>query len=34
MLRAGRRFFSAASLALIMVAGLHTLGHFAPDADP
>jgi hypothetical protein len=34
MFRAGRRFFSAASLALIVVAGLHTLGHFAPNADP
>lgn len=34
MFRAGRRFFSAASLALIVVAGLHTLGHFSPQKDP
>jgi hypothetical protein len=34
MFRAGRRFFSAASLLLIVVAGLHTLGHFAPQTDP
>lgn len=34
MFRAGRRFFSAASLALIVVAALHTLGHFAPNTDP
>lgn len=34
MFRAGRRFFSVASLVLIMVAGLHTLGHFTPPRDP
>jgi len=34
MFRAGRRFFSAASLTLIVVAGLHTLGHFSPREDP
>lgn len=34
MFRAGRRLFSAASLALIVVAALHTLGHFAPNPDP
>ena len=34
MFRAGRRFFSAASLTLIVVAGLHTLGHFSPQEDP
>jgi hypothetical protein len=28
MFRAGRRLFSIASLALIVVAALHTLGHF------
>jgi len=33
MFRAGRRLFSAASLALIVVAALHTLGHFAPNTD-
>ena len=34
MFRAGHRFFSAASLALIVVAALHTLGHFAPNTNP
>jgi len=34
MFRGGQRFFSAASLALIVVGALHTLGHFAPNADP
>jgi hypothetical protein len=30
MFEAGRRLFSVASLALILVAALHTLGHFSP----
>jgi hypothetical protein len=35
MFKPGRRLFSAGSIALIVVAGLHTLGQFAPPpADP
>jgi len=33
MFRPGRRLFSAASVGLLVVAGLHTLGHFSPPPD-
>jgi len=31
MFRSGNRWFSAASLTLAMVAGMHTMAHFAPE---
>lgn len=33
MLRPGRRLFSVAAILLIVVAGLHTIGHFSPPPD-
>ena len=33
MFRPGRRLFSVAAILLIAVAGLHTIGHFAPPPD-
>jgi hypothetical protein len=33
MFRPGRRLFSVAAILLIVVAGLHTMGHFAPAPD-
>ena len=33
--RSGRRLFSAGSIGLVVVAGLHTMGHFSsPQRDP
>ena len=34
MFRSGRRLFSAASIALIVVALLHSIGSFAPGPLP
>ena len=33
MFRSGRRLFSSASLSLMLVALLHTLGHFSPPPE-
>jgi len=33
MFRQGRRLFTAASLGLIVVALMHSLGHFSPEPD-
>ncbi len=33
MLRPGRRLFSVAAILLIVVAGLHTIGHSSPPPD-
>jgi hypothetical protein len=33
MFRPGRRLFSIAAILLIVVAGLHTLGHFSPPPE-
>lgn len=33
MFRKGHRLFSISSLALILLAALHTIGHFAPPPD-
>ncbi len=33
MFRKGHRLFSAASIGLILIAVLHTIGHFAPPPD-